>query len=124
PASRQSVVVARAARMPGASRRKGRDGADPAAARPRAGAGGDPDPGILLLPPDGGGGGVGCGAPLACISLLRDDRRMPGINVLLGWRRSSQGMATRDDHAFSAAIASRHAAIVCATSASVWARLT
>src|SRR4051794_40285439 len=53
PASRQSLVAARAARMPGPSRRKGRDGLDQAETRPGAGAGGDSDQGVLLLPPDG-----------------------------------------------------------------------
>src|SRR5215471_19230297 len=58
PTPRQSVVAARAARMPGASRSKGRDGSDQAEARSGAGEGGGPDQGILLLPPDGDGGWV------------------------------------------------------------------
>lgn len=58
PAPRQSGVASRAARMPGASRRKGRVDADQAAARSRASAGRCADQGIVLLPRDGNGGPV------------------------------------------------------------------
>ena len=58
PASRQSVVAPRAARMPGSSRRKSRVSSDQAAARSRASAGGDPHQGIMLLSPNADDGRV------------------------------------------------------------------
>jgi hypothetical protein len=67
------VVATRAARMPGPSRRKGRNGPDQTEARPGAGSRRESDQGVLLLPSDGHGRRVG----------IRD-RCEPATTIILG----------------------------------------